>query len=502
MAFDPDAYLATKKASSGFDPDAYLATKKTAPAAPEVSKLESAVRGAGQGLSLGFGDEIAGGIESAFTDKSYTEARDESRANNEKARASNPKTYMGTQVVGSVAPMFIPGAQGVSAAKLAALAGLQGLGESDADLTKGEFGDAAKDTAVSAAMGFAIPKAMQGAGKVLKAAPAAFENVAVNNARRALGYTAADLTKNPKAIREANKVARIMLDEGVITNPLTHPLSSSADDMLARVQALKKVGRGAIESVETKADDAGLQVVNPLRPATELAEKQAKYGTAKAAAPIYNQFETGIDDVLALGDNPKLRDLQNLKNIYKELAFPKGVVTEAKPGVVDSFHSIKREMESAVGDAATKLNDKELLRKYLEGKRVLGASKAAERTLTKEVGRQAGNSPLTLRGTMLAAGEAAAGNPVRAAGAAGVTTVALRQGAQAVATTADAAASIAKKIEKALRVSPQRFGRWAAPLQNAAQRGPSSLATSIFLLQQNEPEFRTHLDELDAEAGE
>ena len=479
----------------------YLEDEPAAPAEPEISKLESGARGLGQGLSLGFADEITAGLESAFTDKTYEEARAESRANYDAAREANPKTFMAGEVTGAVAPMLVPGGQAVSAAKLAALAGLQGLGSSEADLTKGEFLEAGKDAAGSAALGFAIPKAMQGAGKVLKGAPKVLDNLAVNQGRRALGYTAADLTKNPKAVREANKVARMMLDEGVITNPLTNPLSSGADDMLARAQALKKVAGGAIDDTYTAVDDAGIKAINVHRPAQELVAKADPLQGVEAAKPVLKQYRTGVRDVMKAGSKgvPTLRQMANLKKVYKDLAFPKGVVTEAKPGITDSYHAIKTELERAVGEAAPKLGDKQLLKRYLEGKRMYGASKVATDKLTKEVGRQAGNSPFTLRGAGLAAGELAAGNPGRALAAGGATTAALRLGAQTVATTANTAASVAKKLERALRISPQRFGKWSAPLQNAAKRGPSSLATSIFLLQQNEPDFRATLDELDKE---
>jgi len=50
-------------------------------ATPNVSGTESALRGAAQGLSLGFADEITGGVESLLSDKTYDQARNESREN-------------------------------------------------------------------------------------------------------------------------------------------------------------------------------------------------------------------------------------------------------------------------------------------------------------------------------------------------------------------------------------------------------------------------------------
>lgn len=147
----------------------------------DVSKTESGARGAAQGLSMGFADEITGGLESAFTHKTYEQARDESRAAYDESQEANPATYMGSQVAGGIASAFVPGlnvAKGASmAAKIgmgAGLGGATGLGNSEADLTKGEYGDALKDTAMGAAIGgglsslaeVAIPIATKGLGSV------------------------------------------------------------------------------------------------------------------------------------------------------------------------------------------------------------------------------------------------------------------------------------------------------------------------------------------------
>lgn len=125
MAFDPQQYLKEKMAATApaqppveqpgapFDPAAYLAAKQmpAAPAAPapEVGKLESLLRGAAQGGTLGFADEIVGGVESLFTDKTYDQARDESRANFKAADDANPITSGIGNVAGGLSSMLIPG---------------------------------------------------------------------------------------------------------------------------------------------------------------------------------------------------------------------------------------------------------------------------------------------------------------------------------------------------------------------------------------------------------
>ena len=59
----------------------------------EVSQLESGLRGAAQGASLGFSDEITGAIESLLSEKSYEQARDESRRNYKQAQEQNPISF-------------------------------------------------------------------------------------------------------------------------------------------------------------------------------------------------------------------------------------------------------------------------------------------------------------------------------------------------------------------------------------------------------------------------
>jgi len=177
---------------SDADLDALLA--KSAPAAPAISKGESFGRGALQGASLGFGDEASAAIDTVTShipgyrwlaqkmnavggsgaglpvdDPSitYQERRDAYRAANEAAHAANPKTYLGGELAGGAATAVVPVAGAAKAATLgakiatgafegAAIGGAAGLGNSNADLTKGEIGGAAKDTALGAAGGAVV----------------------------------------------------------------------------------------------------------------------------------------------------------------------------------------------------------------------------------------------------------------------------------------------------------------------------------------------------------
>lgn len=82
-----------------------------APTAPEVSGLESFGRGALQGVTFGFGDEIYGGLAGAadfITGKgfNYEQNRDSVREANRKAQEANPGTYLIGEIGGGVAVPF------------------------------------------------------------------------------------------------------------------------------------------------------------------------------------------------------------------------------------------------------------------------------------------------------------------------------------------------------------------------------------------------------------
>ena len=76
------------------------------------SGLGSTAMGVIGGISLDFADEIGGGLMSLFGDGTYTDYRDQLRAEFEQARADNPKSYM----AGEIGSAFVPGLNVASAA--------------------------------------------------------------------------------------------------------------------------------------------------------------------------------------------------------------------------------------------------------------------------------------------------------------------------------------------------------------------------------------------------
>ncbi len=131
--------------------------------APEVGQLESLGRGALQGATLGFSDEAIGGLEALWDKMSsdeksktfsdlYKQHRDESRAANKRAEEANPKSYMGGQLGGGLATALVPGLGEMNIAKMGALGATQAIGDSNAD----NVADLAKDAAIGGVTGAAV----------------------------------------------------------------------------------------------------------------------------------------------------------------------------------------------------------------------------------------------------------------------------------------------------------------------------------------------------------
>jgi hypothetical protein len=205
--FDPKKFLAedTSSESSGFDPKAFLAGDTKSPE-PESSKLEAGVAGLGQGITMGFGEEIAGAADAltgGLPDKistwlaerdlpedlktkeypnkkgyfegfgeRYTEGRESAKKVHKQLKEENPWTYGISQGAGALGTGLIGGVPATTG-KLLLRAGAEGaaygLGESEADLTKGEFGQAAKDTLQGGVIGAGSAGVFKAAPKVLGA---------------------------------------------------------------------------------------------------------------------------------------------------------------------------------------------------------------------------------------------------------------------------------------------------------------------------------------------
>jgi len=62
------------------------------------------------------------------------------------------------------------------------------------------------------------------------------------------------------------------------------------------------------------------------------------------------------------------------------------------------------------------------------------------------------------------------------------------------------AGGISNQLNKMVKNAPEQFGKYASVLQQAANRGGTSLAATNYVLQQSDPEYRQRMKELDKES--
>lgn len=109
---------------------------------------------------LGYDDEVAGLI-GAMAGGSYAGSRDKYKSGREALNALSPTAGQLGRVTGTVATALLPASSALRAgqvAKSALVGGVAALGHSEADLTKGEYGQAAKDVAIGTAGGALMGK--------------------------------------------------------------------------------------------------------------------------------------------------------------------------------------------------------------------------------------------------------------------------------------------------------------------------------------------------------
>lgn len=188
------------------------------------TEVESALRGASQGASLGFADEAMGALgalgskyvnpQASILDE-YRRIRDEQRKKDETAKEANPTSYALGNAGGAIGSAFMPGlnaltgAKGIQTLGQAAKAGaklgaIAGLGQSQADLTEGDLSGAASDTAAGAGIGAVTGGLTHGALETLKG----FHPVnAAKGLARVAFNTPEEVTQayidNPEAVKNA-----------------------------------------------------------------------------------------------------------------------------------------------------------------------------------------------------------------------------------------------------------------------------------------------------------
>lgn len=476
------------------------------PEREKVSKLESGIRGAVQGFGMDFGDEITGALESTagslglVPDKTYEQARDESRAAYAQAREDNPGTYLSGQVGGGLASMAIPGLNAAKGAKLATVfgksalqGGLMGLGASESD----DIAGMAKDTATGAGIGGAFGAAGGLIGNAASGAvpktKKAIDEIAEWLAARSLGAERGTIKKI--GADKVRKAGRYALDKGIIS-----PLAS-ADDLIARNDASLAASGSGGRAVRDAIDEAGLSTFNPLNTASKIDDEVGGFWRSPINRGETKQHENTLEAILmrnskGIDKDIPLSEAQTLKEELGKVANWKNNlnVTDKERMARDAYRIVASGIDDAVESGAAKLNNPEMLKALKEANKTYSTGKTAEQLLENKFAREQGNKLFGLTDSIVGVGSLGYGGATDDWGTAGAIFGAKKfAGKYGTQIGAVGLNNLAKIIAK----SPQSLGKYGDILQKAMARGGSSLAITHHMLMERDPEYRQTIEKND-----
>lgn len=371
MAYDVNARIAALSGASsapgpgapdegsGYDVAARIRQLGGGEAAPKVSTGGAFGHGLQQGLTLGFGDEllgVLGGASDALSGGKFAEGyrreRDTNRAYGSAAQEQHPVATVGGELLGGAATAFVPGL-GASATlagnvgKGAAIGAAQGLGSSNADLTRGDFAGAARDTAIGAGIGAATGAVTHGLTKLAEKAPERQIDRFLGEAGDGSTIKMRDkiaqagdrigrfVEENPG---EAKAIMKVAKDPEKLTAKL-------ADALDTRAEALDKLYKTADKTTGGITVGKVGEVLEGLR--AKLANDPHEAGERLAAL---NKLAKNVE--LSWGDNPAAtvasQDVRRLISDLQKTAFSKSITAAERPG-----QEAAREAAGALKDTLT-----------------------------------------------------------------------------------------------------------------------------------------------------
>lgn len=472
---------------------AELRAKKQSVQGSGISETESALRGGAQALTLGFADEIVGGIEALWEQAKgnpeefgnlYKQFRDESRANFDKAREANPGSYIGTEIGTGVATAFIPGlnvAKGAKAASVAAKAA--GIGATGgAGYSEGEtVGEVAEDSLKGAAIGAGTAALAPVLGKGLAKVGRNAKGTAERLAARAVGAERGTIKKIGQA--NVQKAGRYALDEGIVT-----PMAS-ADDLVSRNQTAQGRGAKMMDEVYSSIDDVGASTFNPLDVATKVDDELGGFYRSPINRGETKQLENTLESIMMRGDkNIPIKEAQTLKRELGRVANWKNNlnITEKEKMARAAYGMVSDAIDDAVENGAKVIGKSSIDDTLARGKHLYSQSKTVENLLENKVAREQGNKLMGLTDWFLLG----AGAPVAAAtgGASVPGTVAVLTAKKGLEKFGASTAAVASdKVAKALAKAPEAASKvarspvaaqslTARPLRTGAQKALSQVA--------------------------
>ena len=521
------------------------------------SSLLSAGRAALQGASAGLSDEFAGLVEGAgralgvegaggkikdiklskegptldweVLRDAYQKARDIEREALKKGKEQNPEVANVAEIAGAVVSPVSKIMPGASLAKQGAVVGgLTGFGASEAE----DIAPMAKDVLSGAAFGGVAGKALDVAAPLAQKGVQALgnkaEDLANRMAARAIGAERGTVKK--LGLDKVKDIGRYALDNKL--------LSSDAEEMLTRNEALKSKAGQMMENVYSQIDEAGASTFNPLEVATKVDEQIGGFYRSPINKGETAQLENTLEAILMRGDKPiALKEAQVLKQELGKVAkwnmTPNP--TDKELMARDAYRVVSDAIDKATEEGAKSINKEGLSELLSQGKKLYSSAKGAEELLKNKVAREQGNKIGGLTDYIATTGAATSGGAAPAAatfvGKKGLE----KYGPKLTAETLDKASKMLLKspnMQQMMRVNPEAFNAlvykaaeqmtpqnekqrepqsfneessmdaliqkmqgtpYAQMLQNAAQKGDQSFAAANYVLQQRDENYRKKL---------
>lgn len=455
--------------------------------AKETSISDSAMAGGAQGLSMGLSDEAEGFMGSAkdlFNGKTnvienYRSNRDNARYMNEVAQLANPKSFLAGNLVGAIGTgvgmggLVKGGADTVRNAM--ALGAIDAAGQSEADLTKGKVGDFANDVGKGAAIGGAFQAGSEVLAETLSPAMKYIKNKLASKAEekavKALDpiLSQQELLRNKDAVHD---LGRSLLDEDVVR------FGRSVKGMQPRLEeSLAKKG-ARIGEIRDAADQAGYGV--DLRGLSENAQdgiNASRHGISdkiSEAAHYADNVDNLVQDPIR-----KINEVQDvIGDLNNTLNFNKAV---NKMTPADRANNTLRQDLVEQVDNTIQSHSPANFDEYKGLKNQYSLFKDGEDILDKSTARLDRNRSFSLTDHLvggMAKGDGMVQDSAFKIAAAMANKLVRERGNSMLATSLDM-----------LSRQPERFGKFAQPLLDAASRGEAAVVATHALLMKD-PEYR------------
>lgn len=490
--------------------------------AETISPLNSALQGAGQGLTFGYSDE---GIAAAKTlrdkfvhgDKSdfseiYARNVAKERADLVDAQKANPGSYIGGNVAGSLPTLLIPGLGIAREAGLAATLGkaaLQGGLMASGESTANPLSDPqqfATDTAEGAAIGGATQGLFSGVGSVLnKLTPTALKELAAERAvkaatgqnvsalRKITGTTLGSAGDVGAAEAGIRKVGTDILDQGALG------ATDTVEDLAPKLAEARKTFGGKIGEVATAIDAVVPEAVDSKKIASEILDYASSIPETVAGKKLQERLVAEAANFEQL-PGMSFTMAQDFKNQFKF----KPVDADALISNQDATNKIRSIIGSNMDETAEKIaagggEGAELIGQYKDFKSKYGSFKAASDAATDRVQKNLSNrfvSPsdyalgIGAGGATYLAGQAQGKDGGSGLETLGYGALAAFANKQARTRGSSLAAVTAHTLGNLFEKSPQFAKTFGQLILDAAQRGPASLVATHNLLLKDDPQYR------------